>query len=163
MTVRQALTLSFAAALTLVLAACNRTPASHGHAGHFHEPPHGGTVLELGEEEAFLEFVHDAATEKLRCYVLAPHMAGFIRLPAESFEVTAKIGGRVETLTFKAVANAATGETVGDTAQFEAHAPWLKTAKKFDAELKRLTIRGKTYDAVPFRFPEGNYPRKAAQ
>jgi len=117
-------------------------------------------VLELGDEEAFLEFVHDAAADKLRCYVLAPHMAGFVRLEAEAFEVAARFAGKAESLHFKAVANDATGETVGNTAQFEAAAPWLKAAKKFDAELKRLTIRGKTYDAVPFRFPEGNYPRR---
>jgi hypothetical protein len=150
----------FAACLAMSLGACRKSNG-HGHASHHHEPPHGGTVIEFGDEEAFFEFVHDAGAGRLQCYVLAPHMDGFIRLAATSFELTATVDGRAEVLVFKAVANAATGETVGDTAQFEAQADWLKTAKRFDAVLKDVSIRGRNHQAVPFRFPEGNYPRKA--
>ncbi len=142
---------------------CNRNGGGHAHVGHHHEPPHGGTVLEFGDEEAFFEFVHDAAAGRMQCYVLAPHMDGFIRLTAPSFEISATFEGRTESLVFRAVANSATGETVGDTAQFEAQADWLKASKRFDAVLKAVTIRGRTYQAVPFRFPEGNYPRQAAK
>ncbi|MBI5774364.1 MAG: hypothetical protein HZA89_11555 [Verrucomicrobia bacterium] len=149
--------------LALLLAAslapgCGDSHQSGGGTAHkhHHEPPHGGTGVTLGDEEFHLEFVLDAATGRIQAYVLSAHMAGFVRLAAESFEVTATVDGRAETLVFKAVTNHATGERPGDTSEFEAQAAWLKTAKIFDAMLKNLTIRGKSYDSVPFSFPKGN-------
>ncbi len=100
----------------------------------------------------------DAAVGKLTAYVLKPHMAGFQRITQESLELAATVGGKTETLTLKAVANSATGEKAGDTAQFEAQADWLKTAKSFDAELKSVAVRGKTYTALKFNFPKGEAP-----
>ncbi|MBI5802272.1 MAG: hypothetical protein HZA92_16295 [Verrucomicrobia bacterium] len=132
---------------------------SHSHGGgHHHEPPHGGTAIDLGEEEAHLEFVLDATAGRLTCYVLKAHMAGFQRVTQESLELAATVGGKVETLTLKAVANAATGEKAGDTSQFEAQADWLKTAKSFDVELKSINVRGKDYTALKFNFPKGGAP-----
>lgn len=131
---------------------------SHSHGGHHHEPPHGGTAIDLGDEEAHLEFVLDAAAGKLTCYVLKPHMSGFQRITQESLDLATTVGGKAETLTLKAVTNAATGEKAGDTSQFEAQADWLKTAKSFDAELKAINVRGKDYTALKFNFPKGSAP-----
>ena len=129
---------------------------SHSHGGHHHEPPHGGTAIDLGEEEAHLEFVLDAATGKLTCYVLKAHMSGFQRITQESVDLTATVDGKAETLTLKAVANAATGEKSGDTSQFEAQADWLKATKTFDVVVKAVSVRGKDYTALKFNFPKGN-------
>lgn len=149
----------FAALALATYTGCKPTSSStHSHGGHHHEPPHGGTAVDLGDEDAHLEFVLDAAAGKLTCFVLKPHMSGFQRITQESLELTATIGGKAETLTLKAVANAATGEKAGDTSQFEAQADWLKTAKNFDAELKSATVLGKTYTATKFNFPKGNEP-----
>ncbi len=125
---------------------------------HAHEPPHGGTAVTLGDEDAHLEFVRDAAAGKLTAYLLKPHMSGFWRTSVMQFEVAAKVGDKTEKLLFKAVVNPATGETVGDTAQFEVQADWLKTADKFDATLMELNLNlpGKTFKDVPFNFPKGN-------
>lgn len=131
---------------------------SHGHGGHHHEPPHGGTAIDLGDEDAHLEFVLDAAAGKLTCYVLKPHMSGFQRITQEAIELAAQVNGKAEPLTLKAVANAATGEKAGDTSQFEAQADWLKTAKSFDVELKAIQVRGKDYTALKFNFPKGTAP-----
>lgn len=139
--------------------ACDARPKpAPSHGGHHHEPPHGGTAVDLGDEEAHLEFVLDAAVGKLTCYVLKPHMSGFQRITQEALELTATVAGKAETLTLKAVANAATGEKAGDTSQFETQADWLKTAKNFDAVLKSATVLGKTYSATKFNFPKGNEP-----
>ena len=131
---------------------------NESHERHHHEPPHGGTAIMLGDEEGHIEFVRDAAVGKLTAYLLKPHMSGFWRTSVMQFEVAAKVGEKTETLIFKAVGNAATGETVGDTAQFEAQADWLKTTGKFDATLMELNLNlpGKTFKAVAFNFPKGN-------
>ena len=59
-------------------------------------------------------------------------------------------------LTFVAVANAGTGETVGDTSQFVAKADWLAGSGSFDAVLSEVSVRGKVYRSIEFNYPEGN-------
>lgn len=130
----------------------------HDHAGHKHEhkAPHGGTAIVLGNETYHLELVLDAAAGKLSAYVLDGEMEKFIRIPAPAFEIVATVGDAKQTLLFNAVADAATGEKVGDTALFEASADWLKTTKSFDAVLSRIEIRGTVFSSVAFNFPLGN-------
>ena len=123
---------------------------------HEHKPPHGGTPVVLGKEVYHIEFVLDAADGKLQAYIFDGEMENFIRSALASFEVNAVVNGAPQSLLFRAVANAATGETVGDTALFEAQADWLKSANEFDGRLKSITIRGSTFDEVKFNFPKGN-------
>jgi hypothetical protein len=143
------------AALALV-AGCRESQHS-GH-GHQHTPPHGGAPVILGKEDYHLEFVLDSTNGTVRAYILDSHMDKFIRVTNESFTVTAKLVGKPETLVFRAVANNATGEKVGDTALFEAQAGWLRGATAFAAEVDELTVRGKKYTKIPFSFPKGNTP-----
>ncbi|HSY20010.1 MAG TPA: hypothetical protein VK815_16820 [Candidatus Acidoferrales bacterium] len=123
---------------------------------HEHHPPHHGTPVVLGDEEYHVELVLDAAAGKLQAYVLDGELENFIRIEPESFDITAKVPGRDETLTLKAVANSATGEKIGDTSLFEAQADWLKTLTSFDAAIKEINVRGKSYTNVVFNFPKGN-------
>ena len=158
-----------ALALTLVLPACKDQHAGHDHgkpgdakkeAAHKHEhtPPHGGAPVVLGEEEYHLEIVRDAAAGKLHLYVLDGHLDKFVRITAASIEVTATVANAPQMLTFKPVANPATGEKLGDTSLCEAQADWLKTATNFDAVVKLLDVKGKQFKDVKFNFPKGNEP-----
>lgn len=140
-------------ALTLWTGCGEKAEKSTGH-HHHHEAPHGGTVVALDHDIASVEFVLDAAAGKLTAYILGPHLDGFVRLPVESFEVAAEVAGQPQPLLFKAVANPATGEKVGDSAQFEAQADWLKTAKSFKGSIRKLPVRGRSYDTVNFDFPD---------
>ena len=150
------LTTLFAGVCLFALTSCGPNGDSGAGADHHHEPPHGRTGVVLGDEDSHLEFVLDAAAGRMQAYVLSAHMESFVRISADWFAVTAKLPDREETLTFKPVANNATGETVGDTSMFEVQANWFKTNKTFDAVLKEITIKGKTYRNVAFNFPKGN-------
>jgi len=77
-------------------------------------------------------------------------------LKGAPFDLVAVISSQQTTLTFKPVANPATGEKVGDTSLFEAQAEWLKGTDRFDGVLLQLEIRGTTFKAVGFNFPNGN-------
>lgn len=148
-------------AALLFTAACGRHEHAPGNAAnaavrHEHHAPHGGTPVVLGEEAYHLELVLDAGRGVLRAYILDGHMENFIRCAAPSFEVVATVAGESRPLVFAPVGDPATGEKPGDTACFEATAGWLQTATKFDGVLTGLTIRGATFSAVAFRFPEGN-------
>lgn len=121
-----------------------------GHEHHEHKAPHGGTLVEIGEHQFNLEFVRDEKAGTLTAYVLDAHAENFVRLALPAIVVNAQIGGRTETLSLTAVANPATGETVGDTSQFTATAAWLKTAAHFDATIPALEIRGAKFTPVKF-------------
>lgn len=129
--------------------------AGHSHGKHVHTAPHGGTLVELGEHAFNLELVRDAATGKLTAYVLDSHAESFVRISAPSFEITATVAGAKQKLTLVAVANAATGEKIGATSQFEATADWLKTTAAFDGVITALTIRDNPFKSVAFKLPQG--------
>ncbi len=123
---------------------------------HHHHPPHGGTPVVLGNELYHLELVRDAAAGKLQAFVLDGEMENFVRCSPATFEVTATVASEKRPLVFRAIADPATGEKVGDTALFEAQAEWLKTISRFDGVLTSLAIQGSTFANVSFNFPSGN-------
>jgi len=132
------------------------TPAPE--AVHTYKPHslHGGTLVKLGQDEYCIELALDMPAGKLQAYIMDGEAEDFVRVPEKSFEITARLPGREEVLTLKAVPNAATGETVGDTALFEVDSDWLKTTPEFDAVIKELTVGGNKYQNIAFNFPKGN-------
>jgi hypothetical protein len=144
----------------LLLAGCGKSadataqpqPAYH----HKDKPLHGGTPVVLGSDEYHLEFVLDAPSGRMEAYVMDGEFENFVRIEAASFEITAKSGDGDRKLVFRAVADNATGEKVGDTAQFEVQADWLRGVTNFEAVLKDLSIRGSNYRQITFNFPKGN-------
>ena len=134
----------------------NATPKTEAIHKHEHHPPHGGTPVELGEEEYHVELLRDAASGKLQAFVFDGELENFVRVPATSLEITAQVSGHEEKLILQPIANSATGEKIGDTSLFETQADWLKTTAEFEGVLKEIVVRGKTYSDVKFNFPKGN-------
>ena len=165
----KALIVSLLPVVALILSGCgpgdhdhDRDHAGHDHGPahehkheheHEHEAPHGGAAVVLGDEAFHIEIVRDGEAGTLSAYVLDGHMENFVRVTNASLAIT--IDGR-EALQLGAVANAATGETVGDTSQFAAGAEWLKTTTNFSAVIPMIEIRGQSFTNVAFKFPEGN-------
>ena len=87
-----------------------------------HQAPHGGTLLEVGTHAFNLEVVRDTTAGKLTVYVPDGHAEDFVRIAPRELHLTAYAGGERRVLLLVAVANAATGETLGSTSQFEAKA-----------------------------------------
>ena len=143
---------SFLALAVLVLAAGCGKPAGGGggHGGHAHTAPHGGLLVEVGEHAYNVELVRDADAGKLTAYILDGHAENFVRLAMPSFDLVAITGGERKALTLRAVANAATGETVGNTSQFEAQADWLKKSGEFPGTIAALEIKGTTFRDIAF-------------
>ncbi|HEX4343076.1 MAG TPA: hypothetical protein VH255_06780 [Verrucomicrobiae bacterium] len=150
--------LGFVAAAGFVAGCSKPVPPAATEVVHQHEhhAPHGGTPVELGDEENHVEFVLDSADGKLQAYILDGELEDFIRIKMPALKLTAHVSGAEQTLVLRAVANGATGETVGDTSLFETQADWLKTTPQFDAVLDEITVQGKTYTNVTFNFPKGS-------
>jgi hypothetical protein len=148
------LRISLCGVLLVCLAGCGKTdhgPAATG--GHVHIAPHGGTLVEVGEHAYNLEILRDTAAGKLTAWVLDGHAENFLRIKAAAIEAVATIGANQRPLVLTAIANPATGETVGDTSQFEVQADWLKTATAFNVSVPTLEIRGARFENITFTFP----------
>jgi hypothetical protein len=116
---------------------------------HVHVAPHGGTLVEIGEHTYNVELLHDRAAGKFTAWVLDAHAENFVRLKAPELAFVAMPGGQFTPLKLGAVANPATGETVGNTSQFEVQADWLKTAGDF-AGIFTVEINGTVYKDVAY-------------
>jgi len=113
-------------------------------------PPHGGTAVGLGDEQFQLELVRDPALGTLKVYVLDGELEDFVRIGAKVLELQVQRPGRSETLKLLPVADAATGETVGDTCLFQTQADWLRQVDHFHGIIKSLAIQDQTFKSVPF-------------
>jgi hypothetical protein len=145
-----------------LLTACREAGSSardtahrHDPGGHHHTPPHGGVAVVLGSEAYHVELVLDRDAGRLGAYVLDGHMEQFVRIPAPSLEVVLKLPEGETSLALAAVANPATGETVGDTSHFAARSDLLKGRTNFSAVLRTLTIRGRIFNDTAFEYPRG--------
>ena len=133
--------------------------AASAKAKHEFHAPHGGTIIRLGREEYHLELVRDATAGRLTAYILDGEALNPVRTRASSFDIVSGPATAKRVLTFNAVEDPKTGETIGDTSRFAAEADWLKTTGRFDGELSLLKIASTTFLRVPISFPAGNEHR----
>ncbi len=120
---------------------------------HEHSAPHGGALVELGEEFAHVEIVLDATTGKLAAYAFDGEAEKSVRVKQSEIEVAVK--NPATTIKLGGVANALTGETAGDTSEFSGQSDRLKGATDFDGVIKTISIKGKQFKDVEFNFPKG--------
>jgi hypothetical protein len=124
---------------------------THTHV-HEHTAKHSGTLVELGGEFAHVELVVDGQTGKITAYAMDAEVEKSERLKQEKIGLL--VNGKAVELS--AVANELTGEKVGDTSEFTGQADMLKGLKAFDGVIVEITVRGRTFKNVAFKFPQGN-------
>lgn len=149
---RMSLWASGALTAALALSACDSKEDSASGA-HGHQAPHGGTIVELGDDFAHLEVVLEPATGILTGYVLDGEAERSVRVAQE--ELLVRVKGRSGDLavTLRAVGSPLTGEKPGDTSQFEGQSDGLKGVTGFDGVLTKISIRGREFVQVPVHMP----------
>jgi hypothetical protein len=127
-------------------------------AAHEHHPPHHGSLQVLGDDFAHLEMVLDPVQGTLTAYALDGEAEESVRLAQKELRVhvTLSPSHKAVDLALKAVANELSGETVGNTSQFEAHSKALLGQAAFSGSLARVDVRGAIFTKVRLRHPEGN-------
>lgn len=160
----RSLTSVIATTLALVLAGCggNSTQPSnvpggtqtagppdtvateHEHA-HPSEGPHGGGLIELGNEAYHAELVHDDAAGTVTIYVL--DSAGKTAVPIDAAEVTINLKHEGRGEQFKLAAAADTNDPPGKSSRFvSSDAELAEDLDREDAEAQlAVTINGKPY------------------
>jgi hypothetical protein len=128
-------------------------------AAHEHKAPHGGCLIEIGEEFAHVELLLDAASGKLTAYILDGEAEKAVRIRQKELKLTfEKVEGKASELKveLKSVANVLTGEAEGDSSQFEGASDALKGVKLFHAAIDKIEIRGQKAKDIAFAYPAGN-------
>jgi hypothetical protein len=140
----------------------------HDHDHHHHHAekgPHGGALVAIGEDDAHLEFVLDADTGTLTAYVLdgaaekpvrikqGNLQLAFNLLPPDDEDGTkSDLPDSVSVIMLEAVSPAGDGTAT----EFAVQSDELKGAEKFEATLTTITIAGKPFKGILFKYPEGN-------
>lgn len=134
----------------LFVSACSKSHDHSSHGGHVHKAPHGGVLIEAGDHQYNVELLRDTATGTLTAWILDGHAENFVRIAAASIEITTISGGQRRPLSLKPVANTATGETVGNTSQFQAQADWLKSGGEMAGTIEAVEIKGTAFKTLGF-------------
>ena len=122
---------------------------NHDHAGHDHDHtsagPHGGQIIELGEEEYHAEFLHDDSRQKIGVHMLDSSAAKPAPIDATSIVINCMVAGKPAQFTLNAVAQE--GEAAGTASYFELVSKELSDALDAEGANPRLnvTISGKPY------------------
>lgn len=143
--------LAFTALWTSCSESSDNSSASSG--GHFHAAPHGGSLVMLGDHIAQIELVPGDQEGEWIIYVLDGGAERFVRI--EQGSIGATLDGRK--VVFRAVPNPATGETVGDTAQFAATVEGLSGEDRFRVQIDEIVVFRHPFTQVEFDFPEGKH------
>ena len=144
------------AAIGLLLSQCSKAADTSSDAAgeHVHHAPHGGSLVEIGEEFAHLELVLDPATGQLTAFALDGEAENPARLKQPS--ITIHISNPKVDLVLQGVASPLTGETLGDTSEFVVQNDQLKGVSRFDGVVEALTIKGGDFNNVQFTYSRSN-------
>jgi len=123
-----------------------------GH-GHYHAAPHGGSLAMLGDHLAQVELVEGPNPGKWSIYVLDGGAERFLRVEQSQISVT--MDG--QEVVFQAVANPATGESVGDTSQFTASVKGLSKEDHFAVRIGEIVVYRQSFKNIEFDYPEGKH------
>lgn len=155
---------ALAAVTALFLAGCGHDhdhshdhDHDHGGHGHAHHAPHGGALTMLGDHAFQIEVLPSQSNGTISLYMLDGEAERFIRISAESIDATLKSEGKSEDLSFAAVANDATGETVGNTSLFALSAPEWAGKGRFTIQIDRLELLGQVFENLELPYPEGKH------
>lgn len=118
----------------------------HDHAhGHGAKGPHGGQIIEFGDERYHAELVHDDATHTTTVYLLGEGAKGPLPIAAEDLKLNLVVGGKPQQFTLPAVADA--GDPAGRSSRFQSPDAALCDALDAKGTTGRLNveIEGKAY------------------
>ena len=126
----------------------------HNHGdSHGHQAPHGGVLVNVGDEFCHLEFVQEPESNRLQLHVMRFHPKEMpVKFVMKQIEVSAKVGDEEKTVVFKPVELDGITATDQPTSLYMAEVDWLKKAADFNGTVRELKIEGKIFSKIAFQF-----------
>jgi hypothetical protein len=124
----------------------DRDDHDHDHAhGHGAKGPHGGTIIEFGDERYHAELVHDDAAHTTTIYLLGEGAKGAVPVAAEDLKLNLLVAGKPQQFSLKAAAEAA--DPAGRASRFQSADAALCEALDAKGTTGRLNveIEGKAF------------------
>lgn len=124
---------------------------SHG-GYHVHSALMGGELIPVDEHGIGynLEVLIDES-DRLSIYILDAHAEGFVRINQPTLEVSIKEKNQSILLKLDAVADSATGETVGNTSHFRSSSS-VQANTPLDGKIKSLVIGSREYNQTKISY-----------
>lgn len=123
-----------------------------------HVAPHGGVLTAVGDHAAQIELLIRPEERSLRLFVLDGCAETSIRLVQSEIAMNwAAPGSAQQTLTFRAVESALTGERTGDSSEFAAELPGDFGGNVVVAVIPEITIRGVRFENVRLTLTPGGH------
>ena len=127
------------------------------HGGyHVHTALMGGELIAVDEHGSGynLEVLIDKS-DRLSIYILDAHAEGFVRISQPTLEVLIIEDNESTVLKLDAVADSATGETVGNTSHFRSSTS-VQVKTSFEGKIKFLCIGSREYNQTKISYPGTN-------
>ncbi len=149
----------FILALAIILHfGCSDHAQEHG-ALHIHKPLRGGILYELGKHGSGhnLELVTNE-NGQLELFILDAHAENYLRISQKQIDLQIlETNDTSNIIPLHAIADAATGETIGNTSLFRSDSS-LADLLPLNGSLKLLTIGSISYENTPIQFPGNPKP-----
>ncbi|MEL6429484.1 MAG: hypothetical protein AAFZ87_09890 [Planctomycetota bacterium] len=120
----------------------------HDHGGHVHAAQFGGTVVELGDHYANLEYKHDSETGNFELWTMDAHNESPVKSPTESVSVVIGEGEDAFTIELQPEVSASMEWAVGSSAHFEGSDQRLLGMDVFHATVTSVSVRGQVFEDV---------------
>lgn len=119
---------------------------------HHHPAPHGGKMVEVGDEFAHVELLLEDQTGELVLYILDGEGENPVRLNQKTIDLTftSTSSGDSIALIASAVANELTGEKIGSTSEFRISSEKITNLTGLQGNIRKLEIKGFTFENVKF-------------
>ncbi|MCO6435964.1 MAG: hypothetical protein J5J06_02625 [Phycisphaerae bacterium] len=119
--------------------------ADHAEHAHATVGPHGGDLIELGNEEYHAELLHDERAGTVTIYILDAHAKAAVPIDATELTINLKHDGQAEQ--FKLAASPDAGDPPGESSRFTSSDAELGEDLEHEGAEPQLvvTINGKQY------------------
>ncbi len=113
--------------------------------------PHGGVLVDAGDDFAHVEIVFDPAVGNLSAYILDGEAEEVV--PLKQPEILVRLMKPTRTLKLKALVNPLNGEKLGATSSYGLTDPSLKGLSHLRGVLLSVDFNGQVFKNLAFQFP----------
>ena len=126
-------------------------PSSTPQPGFEPEAPHGGLLLDAGDDFAHVELVFDPAMGTLSAYILDGEAEEAV--PMKQSTILVRLTQPTKALKLKALVSPLVGEKPGGTSSYSLTSPALKGLAQLKGVLVKIDINGQVFKNLAFQFP----------